>query len=116
MGQRTVLALTFIRNVVVQLPATSEKLCFDTPAFYVNKCLFARLKENEEHLVIYTEEREKWLQENPKTFTITPHYVNYKYMLVNLDLVEPEVLKELLINAWKQRANKTLLKQYLGSL
>lgn len=59
MEQKTILALTFIRNVVAQLPATSEKLCFETPAFYVNKCLFARLKEDEEHLVIYTEERDR---------------------------------------------------------
>lgn len=113
MEQRTILALTFIRNVVAELPATSEKLCFNTPAFYVNKCLFARLKEDEEHLVIYTMEREKWMQKDPETFIITPHYINYKYMLVNLDCVEPDVLKELLIAAWEQRANKTLLKQYL---
>lgn len=115
MEQKTILALTFIRNVVAELPATSEKLCFDTPAFYVNKCLFARLKENEEHLVIYTKEREKWMQKDPETFIITPHYINYKYMLVNLDCVEPDVLKELLIAAWEQRANKTLLKQYLAN-
>jgi len=116
MEQKTILALTFIRNVVAELPSTSEKLCFDTPAFYVNKYLLARLKEDEEHLVIYTEEREQWLQKDAETFIITPHYVNYKYMLVNLDRVAPEVLKELLITAWKLRANKTLLKQYLASL
>ena len=116
MQPKTLLALTFIRNVVAALPATSEKLCFDTPAFYVNKCLFARLKEDEEHLVVYTEERAQWMQKDPKTFTITPHYVNYKYMLVNLESVPPEVLKELLTTAWKQRANKTLVKQYLANL
>lgn len=116
MQQKTLLALAFIRNVVAALPATSEKLCFNTPAFYVNKCLFARLKEDEEHLVIYTEEREKWMQKDPETFTITPHYVNYKYMLVNLECVAPEVLKEILTTAWRQRAKKTLVKQYLANL
>ncbi len=116
MKQKTILALTFIRNVVAALPATSEKLYFDTPAFYVNKCLFARLKEDEEHLVIYTEEREQWMQKDPQIFIVTPHYINYKYMLVNLDRVAPEILKELLITAWKQRASKILLKQYLANL
>jgi hypothetical protein len=33
-------------------------------------------------------------------------------MLVNLDRVEPTDLQTLLIAAWKNRANKTLLKQF----
>jgi len=115
MQHKTILALTFIRDIVAQLPGTQEKLCFDTPAFYANKHIFARLKEDEENLVIYTEERDKWMQKDPEIFTITPHYINYKYMLVNLDKVEPENLKELLITAWTQRANKSLVKQYLAN-
>ena len=112
MQEKTVLALTFIRNIVATLPGTTEKLCFDTPAFYANKNIFARLKEDEENLVIYTEDRARWTQEAPETFTITPHYVKYNYMLVNLDTVSPDDLKELLITAWKLRTSKSMLKQY----
>ena len=65
-------------------------------------------------MVIYTEERDKWMNIDPQIFFITPHYQNYKYMLVNLHLVEPDTLKELLIDAWKKRTTKTLLKQYLA--
>lgn len=115
MEHKTILALTFVRNVIANLPGTHEKLCFDTPAFYVNNKIFARLKEDEENLVIYTEERDKWMRKDPQTFTITPHYLNYKYMLVNLDKVAPDDLKELLVIAWKQRVNKSLLKQYLAN-
>ncbi|MGE6219135.1 MULTISPECIES: hypothetical protein [Pedobacter] len=114
MQEKTILALNFIRNVVAKLPDTLEKICFDTPAFYAGKNIFARLKEDEENLVIYTEEREKWINISPDTFFITPHYQNYKYMLVNLDLVEPIILEELLITAWKKRTTKTLLKRYLS--
>jgi hypothetical protein len=45
MEQKTLLALTFIRSIVLSLPGVNEKLCFDTPAFYVNKYIFARLKK-----------------------------------------------------------------------
>lgn len=113
MKDKTILALTFIRNIVAELPGTEEKICFDTPAFYTNKNIFARLKEDEEDLVIYTEERDKWMKLYPDIFTITPHYIKYKYMLINLDRVDPQDLKILLITAWKQRTSKTLLKKYL---
>ncbi len=113
MKDKTILALTFIRKIVAELPGTAEKLCFDTPAFYTNKNIFARLKEDEENLVIYTEEKEKWMQQNPAIFTITPHYLKYKYMLVNLDAVAPDDLRALLITAWERRTSKTLLKKYI---
>ena len=41
MENKTHLALTFIRTVVCELPRATEKLLFDTPAFYVNKKIFA---------------------------------------------------------------------------
>ncbi|MES2418812.1 MAG: hypothetical protein V4541_11535 [Bacteroidota bacterium] len=111
MQAKTLLALTFIRNVVSVLPGVTEKICFEMPAFYVGKNIFARLKEGEEELVIHTTDREKWLKLDPLTFYITPHYQNYKYMLINLALVDPQILSELLITAWKNRATKRLLKQ-----
>jgi len=110
MKDKTVLALTFIRNFVFTLPEVTERLSFETPAFYVQKNMFARLKEGEEELVVHTIERDKWLSADPLTFYITPHFLKYKYMMVNLDRVEPEILKELLLTAWTNRAPKKLLK------
>lgn len=109
MDGKTLLALTFIRNIVFALPGVVEQLCFDTPAFYVNGKIFARLHEDEAHLVIHTIEREKWMRKDPAIFFITPHYVKYKYMLVNLDGVEPTDLRNLLIEAWRVRAPKKLI-------
>ncbi len=111
MKLETRLALTFIREVVASLPESVEQICFDTPAFYVNKNIFARLKEDEENLVIHTIEREKWMEKDGLTFFITDHYLNYKYMLVNLNRVDPSDLRQLLIDAWSNRAPKKLLRQ-----
>ena len=112
MKNETHLALIYIRDIVLKLPGVTEKICFGTPAFYVNKHIFARLKEDDENLVIHTLEREKWMQKDPQTFFITDHYLKYKYMLINLDRVNPENLKELLITAWRNRASKKLLMQH----
>ncbi|PWS33148.1 MmcQ/YjbR family DNA-binding protein [Pedobacter paludis] len=95
----------------MELPAVNEKIRHGTPAFYVNKKLFARLKEDGENLVLYTENRTFWMKRNPIIYFITPHYENYKYMLVSLKLVDPQELKDLLTEAWKYRAPKTLTKQ-----
>lgn len=110
MKNKTLLALTFIRNIVLVLPGVTEKLLFETPAFYVGNHIFARLKEDEENLVIHTVERELWMDKDPKTFFITDHFLKYKYMLVNLDCVNPKDLEKLLVTAWKNRAPKKLLK------
>ncbi len=93
------------------LPDVHEQVCFDTPAFYVNKYLFARLKEDEENLVIHTLEREIWMEKDQETFFITAHYLKYKYMLVNLNRVDPSDLRALLITAYQTRAPKKTLKK-----
>ena len=104
--------LEFIREIVLSLPGVTEKTCFGTPAFYVNKKLFTRLKEDGETLAIYTEQRDMWLKIDPNTFFVTDHYLNYSYMLVRLESAKPAHLEQLLITAWRNRAPKRLLKEY----
>jgi hypothetical protein len=106
--------LQFIRQHMTTLPGTTEGLSHGTPAFYVNKKMLARIWENGEVLVVRTEDREKWLQADPGTFFITDHYRNYPTMLIRLDKVQPDDLKQLLTTAWLSRASKTQLKQYRG--
>ena len=104
--------LQFIRQHMATLPGATEGLCFGTPAFYVNRKLLARMWENGEVLVVHTEEREKWMQTDPDAFFITDHYRNYPSMLINLEKVQPNYLEQLLTEAWRRRAAKTLIKQY----
>jgi hypothetical protein len=106
--------LQFIRQHMMSLPGTTEALCFGTPAFYVNKKLLARMWENGEVLVVRSLERETWLQAGPDTFFITDHYRNYPSMLIRLDKVQPDDLKQLLTTAWLSRASKTQLKEHRG--
>ena len=111
---KTHIHLTFIRGKLMVLPGVTEKLCFDTPAFYVNKKYFARLWEDGETLVLQTLERDKWIAAKPDAFFITDHYFNYDYMLINLNAVLPDDLTELLLTAWRNRATKKLIKEYGG--
>ncbi len=108
----TVIYLEFIRKAVEHLPGIVEKPCYSTPAFYADKKLFARMKEDGETLVLQTYEREKWMEADPDTFFVTDHYLNYDYMLVTLKNVSPDVLAKLLTIAWCNRASNKLIKAY----
>ncbi|MDN3547711.1 MmcQ/YjbR family DNA-binding protein [Mucilaginibacter aquaedulcis] len=104
--------MQFMRSTLLPLPGVTEKMCFDDPAFYVNKKIFTNIKLKNELLAIYTLERDKWIAADPDTFFITNHYINYKYMLVRLESVSPDDLKALLITAWCNRANKRQIKMH----
>lgn len=108
--------LEFLRKTLLPLPGVTEKLHFETPAFYVNKKIFARLKEDGETLVIHTTEREKWMDADGTTFFITDHYRHYDYMLVALKTVSPDDLKLLLLTAWRNRAPAKLRKEFETAL
>ena len=104
--------LQFLRDFLLQLPGVTENLSHGTPAFSANNKRFARLWENGETLVLHSIERDKWMDAKPDAFFVTDHYLNYDYVLVNLKTVSPADLKEALLTAWKNRANKTSLRQY----
>ncbi len=107
----TYIHLAFLRRTLLVLPGVEEKLCFDTPAFYVNK-YFVRLKEDGETLVVHTLMRDEWMEKDPGAFFITDHYINYDYVLVNLQTVSPDDLKQLLLIAWRNKATKKLIKEF----
>lgn len=108
----TIIYLEFIRKTVMPLPGVEEKPCYSTPGFYAGKNLFSRLREDGETLVVFNLDRDQWIDADPTVFYITDHYLNTNYMLVDLKAVKPDDLAELLLNAWRSRANKKMLDEY----
>lgn len=114
MDPQILIFLQFLRDKLLPLPGVTEELCFETPAFYVNKKIFTRIREDGETLVIHTTERNKWMDANPDVYFITDHYLNFDYMLVNIQKANPAELEPLLIQAWRNRALKKMIAQYEG--
>jgi hypothetical protein len=98
-------------SVALELPGVITSTSYGTPAFKVSKKMFARLKEDGKTLVVYTEERNRWMKQDPTTFFITDHYKNYPLMLIDLARVKKKDLQQLLITSWQLRAPKSLQKQ-----
>ena len=93
------------------LPGVEESTWFRTPALKVRGKSFCRMKEDGETLVIQVidlEDKEALLRSDPEVFFTTPHYDGYAYVLVRLDRVGREQLAELVEDAWRLRAPKSL--------
>lgn len=99
--------------VALGLPGVISSTSYGTPAFKVNKKMFARFKEDGKTLVVYTDERSKWMKQDPDTFFITDHYKDYPLMLIDLARVKKKDLRQLLLASWQLRAPKSLQKSLL---
>ena len=97
-----------------ELPEVDVSTSYGTPALKVRRKLFARLHEDSEHLVLFVDlmEREALVQSSPTSFLVTPHYRDWPMVLVNLARVDPDELRELVIESWRRRAPKRLVSQY----
>src|SRR5688572_1440909 len=94
-----------------ELPDTTVDRWYGTPALKVGGKGFARLRDDGALVVmIDVLEREALMQEDPETFYVTPHYQDWPAMLVNLERVDLQELRELLIESWRRKAPKRLLK------
>ena len=54
------------------------------------------------------------LAEEPDVFFTTPHFDGYPAILVRLDSISDNDLREVVTEAWLVRAPKRLVKEYLG--
>ena len=96
-----------------ELPETEVGTWYGTPALKVRGKGFARLREDGA-LVVMVDflEREALMQADPETFYITPHYQDYPAMLINLERVELQELRERVIESWCRKAPKRVLRDW----
>ena len=95
------------------LPGVDESTSYGTPSLKVKGKFMARLRDEGSVLVVRCDLDEKpfLLEANPQTLFTTPHYDGYGAVLVRMDAVDRDELKELLIDAWLLVAPKKLVEQ-----
>lgn len=105
-----------VRRVALSLPETTEKPSYGTPGFRVKDRLFARLREEGDLLVWVADEGEKrgLVASEPDKFFTTPHYDGHPTVLVRIEAVDEDELRELLTESWRLRAPKKLAAQLDG--
>ena len=103
-----------VQRLGSELPEVDEGTSYSTPALKVRGKMFARLREDGATLVVWTDflEREALTQGDPETFFVTPHYQDYPLVLIALERVDEQELRELLIESWRLKAPKRVLRAY----
>ena len=105
-----------VRRIALSLPETIEKPWYNTPGYRVKDKGFLRIRaEAEGGLVVFVadlSEKEALLASEPAKFFTTPHYDGYATVLVNLDAIGVDELRELIIDSWRSKAPKRVLDAY----
>ncbi len=98
-------------KLAMKLPGVEEGTSYGTPALHVRKKFLARLKEDGETVALRVDlfERDALLELDPVAFYLTEHYRPYPAMLVRLKQVRLDLLEELLEQAWRGQAPKSLV-------
>ena len=114
MAGRAGVPLARMRALALALPEAEERTMHGTPAWYVRKKFFARLREDGETLVVRVDadELEARLRADPKAFYLTDHYRGWDMLLVRLGAVREPVLRELLAESWRRSAPKKLVAAF----
>jgi hypothetical protein len=94
------------------LRGVEESTWYGTPALKVGGKGFCRLKDEDAGTlvikVVDLEDKEALLHSDPEVFFTTPHYDGWPYVLVHLDRIGRDLLAELVEDAWRLRAPKSL--------
>ena len=107
-----------VREIALSLPEVEETTSFGTPSFKVRKAMICRLRDEGENLVVRVDplERAALLADASGAYFITPHYEDYPYVLVRLGVADPTEVRELLVEAWLERAPKRLAAEHEDEL
>jgi hypothetical protein len=118
-----------VRRIALELPETSEVISRDLRQWRVKDKLFVWerplrradldalgdeapdgpiLGARVEHLVA----KEALLADDPSVFFTTPHFDGYPAVLVQLDRIGLDDLREVIVEAWLVGAPKRLAKEY----
>ncbi|MEV0292393.1 MmcQ/YjbR family DNA-binding protein [Nocardia sp. NPDC050710] len=100
--------------LATELPEVAESTWWRSPALKVGGKGFARLRDEAEGglaLLCETEEKMALLASGDPAFYTTAHYDGYPYILIDLDRVAPDQLRELLDAAWWLAAPARVRKQ-----
>ena len=104
-----------VRKMALAWAEVEDGTSYGTPALKVRKKMLARLREDNDSLVISgvpLDEREMLVESQPKIFYFTDHYRDYPMVLIRLSKAKRSHVEPLLRRHWKTLASKAAVKAY----
>jgi hypothetical protein len=102
------------KKIALSFPQALEKPSYGSPAIFIAKKFFTRLRKDDNSLVFVVgsiDQRDMMLELDPKTYHITAHYKDYPAVLVRMERISPDELKIMLERRWRQIAPKKLVRE-----
>jgi hypothetical protein len=102
-------------KIALGLPGTEESTGYGTPAVRVRGKFISRWRiEAEGALAIRCDfiDRQMLLQAQPDVFFVTDHYRDYPMILVHLDKIRADALRDVFERAWRRAAPESLVEAW----
>jgi hypothetical protein len=104
-----------VRAIALDLPGTEEQLKYGRrPSWRTKAGGFTGFRDDGS-LIVWVESHEQkhaLIESAPDKFFTTPHYEGYRIVLVRIDAVDRDELRELVVESWRVKAPRSLVKQW----
>lgn len=106
-----------LREVALGLPDVEERETWGHPTFRVQGGIFVGLSEDGATATVKAsrEEQAALLATEPATFSPAARVGRYGWVAVRLDRVDPEEMRELVIEAWRRTAPERTVVEFDGA-
>ena len=104
-----------VRNLALAWPEVEDGTSYGTRALKVRKKLLARLREDDDSLVMLGvphDEREMLCESQPRVFYFTDHYRDYPTVLIRLSKAKRDHVEPFLRRRWRALASKSAVKRF----
>jgi hypothetical protein len=104
-----------VRKIALAWSEVEDGSSYGTPALKVRKKLLARLREDNDSLVMLgvpLDERDMLIESQPKIFYFTDHYRDYPTVLIRLSKAKRAIVEPLLRRRWLELASKAAVKAF----
>jgi hypothetical protein len=108
-----------LRELALSLPGATERETWGHPTFRVADKIFASMFEGDDGAVATVkaspEEQAVLLASDPATFGVASHVGRYGWTTVRLGRVDPDEMRELVVDAWRRTAPKRAVAAFDGA-
>jgi len=106
------------RAIALALPRTTEALVRDRVKFRIGQIVYLAFSRDETMMgfAFPKEERDALVASEPEKFLLPkPSDMRYRWVVVRLDRIDEDELRELIEDAWRMCVPKRVAAEHLGS-
>ncbi len=103
-----------VRRIALSLPGAYEQESYGgRPSWRTKPRMFTWIRDDPEALVVWVDsldDKEALIASDPARFFTTSHYNGHPVVLVALDAIDVDEIRELIVDSWRLRAPPSLTR------